>query len=69
MSGTWHTPEDLNKMFRGLVVANVVAREPQDFKLVFTDGSALVFFVEENGTLGYADLPDENYPDGAERSS
>ena len=69
MSGMWHTPEDLNKMFRGLVIAKVVAREPQDFKLVFTDGSAIVFFVETNGTLGYADLPNENYPDDAERST
>jgi hypothetical protein len=62
MSGTWHTEQDLNEMFRGKVVAKVVARESHELKLVFTDGTALVTFTEVNGSLGYAQLPDEDYP-------
>jgi hypothetical protein len=63
MRGTWHSERDLNELLRGKVIAKVVAREPHELKLVFTDGTALAMFPELNGTLGYAQLPDEEYPE------
>jgi hypothetical protein len=62
MRGAWHTERDLNELVRGKVIAKVVAREPHELKLVFTDGTALAMFPEVNGALGYAQLPDEDYP-------
>jgi len=62
MKGMWHTEGDLNELFRGKVIAKVVAREPHELKLVFTDGTALAMFPEVDGGIGYAQLPDEDYP-------
>lgn len=39
MKGTWDTEQDLNlnDMFCGNAIANVVARAPMELKLVFTE--------------------------------
>ncbi len=62
--GGWTVAEDLNSMFRGKVIAKVAVREGEELKLVFTDGTAMDLFPETDGSLGYAELPEEDYPEG-----
>lgn len=57
----WHTERELTEDHRGLVVDRIVIKpEADEFTILFTRPESgrsvsLAFFVEEDGTLGYAE--------------